>query len=236
MHPFIQVTHRRIIFAEAVFILICSSFTFANPMPAGAAITPYLKLNNDQMVGSISFPEVLGLGWEFALSQATEADYLGIYDDQGDGVSMGLNLYLWEANDPYHPIAQALNVDGQGGTYQDGFRWYGIAPQILPPGQYVVSAPRIDFWAEAGTFTTLPQVTWMNGRLADLNQSPIPLPYPMVVTPGKGIWGANVAFHASSPPVPAHAPLVGIGVALGCSRKLRKRINDNKAAKESGIG
>jgi len=79
-------------------------------------------------------------------------------------------------------------------------------------------------------------VTWMNGRLADLNQSPIPLPYPMVVTPGKGNWGANVAFHASSLPVPAQAPLVGIGVALGCSRKLRKRINDNKAAKESGIG
>ena len=231
MRAFIQNTPRRIAVVKAVFVSIGSAFTLGNPVPANAAPIPYLKLNHDQIIGEFSFPEVLGLGWEFALSEATPADYLGIFDDQGEGVSPGQNLYLWQANDPIAPIAQALNIDGNGGIYQDGFRWYEIAPQILQPGRYVVSAPRRDSWAEAGTFTTLPQVTWRNGRVADLNQPTIPLPYPNIVTSAKGNWGANVAFNGS-PPVPGAAPLLGIGAALGYRHQLRLRIKSDKEPKE----
>ena len=220
----------------ALWLSIASSTVVFTHAPVQAqAIVPYLHLNNDQDIYSAAVPEILGLGWEFSLTQNTPAQYLGIYDHQGNGVPNGLDIYLWNESNTTTPIAEVLNINGLGGFYYDSFRWYGITPITLAPGSYVVSADIALPAARGGTFTTLPQVTWVEGRMAELLQSgpqplvnlPLPtLPYPAITTSGNGNWGGNVGYH-DIPPAPGPLPLLGAGVAYGFSRKLRKRIKSS---------
>ena len=221
---------------------LVSSTILVTSTPA-QAIIPYLQLNNDQSISDVVVPEILGLGWEFSLSQPTRAEFLGIYDYQGNGVTSGLDIYLWNESNTTTPIAKVLNIDGLGGFFDNNFRWYRISPITLSPGSYVVSADIALPAAKGGTFTTLPQVTWIEGRMADLIQSgpgpqplispPVPaLPYPAITTSGNGNWGGNVAYD-DIPPAPGPLPLLGVSAAYGFSRKLRKRIKSSYTPEES---
>jgi len=76
----------------------------------------------------------LGLDFEVAHEHGIVIDSLGIWDDNGNGLSSSHTILLYNLADPSTPLAQIFTLPGTG-TLVDGYRYFDLASGIsLAPG------------------------------------------------------------------------------------------------------
>jgi len=76
----------------------------------------------------------LGLDFEVAHEHGIAIDSLGIWDDNGNGLSSSHTIFLYNLADTSAPLVQIFTLPGTG-TLVDGYRYFDLAnPISLEPG------------------------------------------------------------------------------------------------------
>jgi len=90
--------------------------------------------------GGTAEPNVgYNLGIRFTPNQAFSIDSLGVYDNNGDGLSAPREVDLWRWSDEFLLASVTIGA-GTVGTLDSGFRFAPITPVALTAGQlYIVS-------------------------------------------------------------------------------------------------
>jgi hypothetical protein len=180
--------------------------------------------------GTQSQPHNLTLGWSFTVSSPISVTQLGLWDGPGpgtggsvgDGFGSAHDVTLWTSAGS--ALVSANVPAGTAATLVDGFRYISIAPMLLLPGTYVISAyyPTASFdtsISNASSITGFGPVTYGGSRSVLNNVFPsgnatVPAP--------NGHFGPNFQFGTSVPEFVSTWPLLlgSVLVLLGARRLL----------------
>jgi hypothetical protein len=107
-------------------------------------------------------------GWAFTTNRPITVSDLGLYDIGGDGLATTAEVVLWEESErsilARSSVPAAVSADT---SWVEGFRYVGIEPVVLAPGDYVVAAQAFDGWdryAHGAAIRTGDAVQWREGR------------------------------------------------------------------------
>jgi hypothetical protein len=165
-------------------------------------------------------------GWAFTLSSPVTLTDLGLWDQNGDGLSESHLVTVWTSTGTQE--AQGTVPSGTGATLTNGFRYISIIPILLPAGSYTIgafySANGGDGLAfSASTITTAPGVTY------DGSRSGLGFAFPPgdVIILTNSYFGPNFQFTAptSTPDSGSTWALLMLGVSatFGLNLLLRRR-------------
>jgi hypothetical protein len=158
--------------------------------------------------GTQSQPHNLTLGWSFTVSSPISITQLGLWDGPGpgtggsvgDGFGSAHDVTLW--TNAGAALAAANIPAGLSGTLVDGFRYVSIAPLLLLPGTYVISAyyPTSSFdtsISNASSVSGFGPVTYTGSRsvlnnVFPTNNATVPAP--------NGHFGPNFQFGVATVP------------------------------------
>lgn len=156
------------------------------------------------------------LGFAFGVTEAVQLVSLGVYDDNGDGLSMAAQVALWQ-DGALQPLVQRTVAAGTAATLQGSFRFAPVAPLLLQPGTVYVLGAYLDdgvatsFGIEAtGSVKVDTRIQLLGDRFGD---GFFELVYPSQSDGWSGGWlGPN--FQLAPVPEPSTAGLLAAGVAL----------------------
>lgn len=173
-----------------------------------------------------------------------EVNYLGYYDEGGDGLANSHLVTLWD-NSTGNVIASATVPSGTTAPLVNGYRWVELsAPITLSYGSYYAigaQADGVDLWGDlisnnAPDDGSNGQIAWSDqyvqlgsgweftraGRYDDASNYPTE-PSNQTSAQDSIYPVANLGFNIVSVPEPASLSLVGMGIvaALGLARKTR---------------
>jgi hypothetical protein len=186
--------------------------------PALVSFTPGVIGGNDTFTGSI--------GWDFQLERPYTVGALGFYDAEDPGLLSGHEVAIFDANSRAQLVSGSIPA-GTAAPLRGDFRWVGIPLTTLAPGSYVIAAgmpgsggASFDpFVALASDPVTAAGVVLGGRALSGAGTSALPLVFPDQDEDAfAGFYGPNFAA------VPAPLPVFGGAVALGWSRRLRRRL------------
>ncbi|MCA9215231.1 MAG: PEP-CTERM sorting domain-containing protein [Planctomycetales bacterium] len=91
------------------------------------------------------------LGMDFIVNSPIRVTALGVFDDSSDGINLDISAGIWSRDVAGTPddfaddtginlLASAAFSNNESGTLIDGSRFKDIAPFILEPGDYTISA------------------------------------------------------------------------------------------------
>jgi hypothetical protein len=185
--------------------------------PALLSFTPGVVGGNDSFTGSV--------GWDFRLERSYTVGALGFYDAEDPGLLSAHEVAIYDADSRTRLVSGWIPA-GSAAPLRGDFRWIPIAPTTLAPGSYVIAAgmpgsggASFDpFVALASDPLTVAGVVLGGRALSGVGTSAMPLVFPDQDEDSfAGFYGPNFA------EVPAPLPLLGGAVALGWSRRLRRR-------------
>ena len=167
-------------------------------------------------------------GWFFDNNADIFVTNLGVFDADGDGLSIAHDVGIFRVSD--HSLLLSNTVPaGTGATLLDGFRYVPVSPFFLPAAAYVIVMTMPDSNADGQfisntTLTTAPQITWTGSAVA----GSLSLVYPTVDASffDIGMFGPNFQFDAGADTTSAPEPgsvllLLGGGLTLAFLRRSR---------------
>ncbi len=140
------------------------------------------------------------VGWRFDLSRPVELTDLGIFDLGGDGLARSAEVALWDTANQSLLLSESVpSLDSADSSLYHGFRWVGVDPAELQPGDYIVVnqafASSFDYYVYNAVITPADAVTWLEGRHGDGTG----LAYPPNISSGteaSALWfGANLMYR-----------------------------------------
>ncbi|MCB1797291.1 MAG: hypothetical protein KDI67_00270 [Gammaproteobacteria bacterium] len=171
-----------------------------------------------------------GLGNDFDVLSTIRVDSLGVFDDDGDGISGSLTVGIFDLSDVSSGPLVSATISGSDDLLVGSFRFNDVTPLILGPGNYSVVA--FGFGADNNAnenVADIPLVTNDGGGLIDFVNSRFGTgPFPTTTTVDsyacsgspEACFGAGT-FTFSPVPIPAAAWL--FASALGIFGYLGKR-------------
>jgi hypothetical protein len=110
-------------------------------------------------------------GWAFTTSRPITVSDLGLFDIWNDGLVSTAEVVLWEESARSILVRAAVPATiSADSSWVSGFRYVGIEPVVLAPGDYVVAAQAFsgsDRYAHSAPITTGDAVQWREGRHTD---------------------------------------------------------------------
>jgi hypothetical protein len=167
------------------------------------------------------------VGWHFTVNKPMGIQYLGAYDQGGDGLAVATDVGLWDLATNTQ-LASATVPAGTAGILKGQFRYTSIDRVVLEPGNtYSIGAlytqPYQADWYQAITKDNI-FADWITyGNPAENSGTVLEIPFDVGQSPF-GIYGPNLA------PAPGPVPLLGAGAAFAWSRRLRRRVASRVAA------
>ncbi len=109
------------------------------------------------------------VGYRFQLHQPVVLTDLGIFDLGDDGLVHGAEIALWDTTtQELLLVADMPSWDVASSIYVGGFRWVGVEPTALPPGDYIVVNQAFDttfdHYVFGATIRTPAAVGYIEGR------------------------------------------------------------------------
>jgi hypothetical protein len=207
--------------------LACTSLLGGAMLLAAPALALNLRpsvpgFSGGNLGGDSSFSGSVGYG--FSLSQPQTISALGFYDADEDGLLSSHGIGLYEATSQTL-LASATVPAGDGSWLQNGFRWVSIPNLALSSGSYMIAATSsgdpslFDPFLYDTTAEGVIDGMLIGASLSEIGSgSVVAFPTQDEGVP-QGFFGPAYAIQGTPGPL----PLLGAGVALGWSRRLRLR-------------
>ena len=170
------------------------------------------------------------VGWSFSVNTPINISYLGVYDENGDGLAVSKDVGLWDLGTS-SLLASATVPSGTAGVLQGQFRYSPITSLQLSPGNnYVIGAsyvpqggnPDPDWYQLVTSQNSF--ASWIAyGTPAEVVGSTLSMPNPSSQPPF-GIYGPNLAATLPAESAPGPLPLLGAGMAFSWSRRIRRKV------------
>jgi hypothetical protein len=136
------------------------------------------------------------IGWEFSISEPVTVTYLGVWDDNGDGLAENHDVGIWLSSGGA-PLVTAVVTTSDPLT--DGFRYTPITPTTLQPGTYVIGSympSGSDLGAADASYSTQLPVTYERNLF--LYDSGFTIPTEEWVGYDGGNFGPNFQFVSAA--------------------------------------
>jgi hypothetical protein len=142
------------------------------------------------------------IGWEFTISAPITVTALGVWDENGDGLSEDHQVGIWASTGGAPLVSTSVTTTN---PLIDGFRYNTISDYQLAPGTYVVGAYMPPTGSDLGTsgavYTTNSPVTYI--RNLYLYDAGFTIPTVEWVGQDGGNFGGNFRFRSTqSQPIP----------------------------------
>lgn len=207
-----------IVYSRPLFLLTAAGLLASAPLHA--AMLGYTSTG-----GRADGNQGANIGLQFTADQALSVDSLGVYDNDGDGLSTAREVGLWRVSD-LSLLASVVVGSGLAGVLDGGFRFAAITPVLLTVGsQYRVSVvyrsgdgpgdKLVDTVPTAAPGITLSPGTYSAGIFV----GSITAPYP---TTFSSLWRSTANFTLVPEPGSALLTVLGGGALL-----LRRRRKSN---------
>lgn len=178
---------------KTLLILLTSialQFPFATSSFATTALTFPSAPTNSWTWGAAT------IGWQFTTSADLNIDSLGVWDQDGDGLTDSHDIGIWTLGGTL--LTSGTVSSGSGNLLEDGFRWVNIPSYSLPAGTYVVGAympTSADEGAALASYTTASEVTYVQNLF--LYGSGFTLPTEYWDGYDGGNFGANFKYNSN---------------------------------------
>lgn len=205
----------RFIIRSAAFALAAGVSSAAIAAPAVNLLTPGLHYGGG----------LYTLGFEFSVIGGQSIDALGVYDDNGDGLTSDASIGLWDTSGN---LLTSATIAAGGGTLNGLFRFASITPYALTAGtNYIVGAYTQDMATslntnQGGTGSFHPLITVHSDRYSNFNSA---FSFPDSSDGFQGAWlGGNFNLVANGGiPEPSTWAMLLIGFGtLGAAMRRRK--------------
>jgi hypothetical protein len=149
-------------------------------------------------------------GWEFTLDVPMEVYALGVWDEGGDGLSLGHDVGLYSVENETLLATTGIASGTAVPSIEASGSWVfvDIAPLVLAPGSYVVAATYthedLDVVHFVATAAEGPGVTLVSNRLESSSVLVFPSDDTQILD--DGIFGPNLRLRTPPPSVPALSP------------------------------
>lgn len=111
------------------------------------------------------------VGWRFSVSEAITLTDVGIFDLGDEGLAHAADLAIWEHDsEELLTLESVPAADMADTTWWEGFRYVGIEPLLLEPGDYVIANQSFDtgfdYYVYGAELAASEAVSWTEGRHA----------------------------------------------------------------------
>ena len=140
------------------------------------------------------------IGWEFSIPSPVTVTALGVWDENGDGLSDTHQVGIWTS--PGGTLVVSTTVTSAD-SLTDGFRYASITPTVLAAGSYVVGSympTSDDRGAADASFSTVTPVTYVQNLY--LYDAGFTMPTTVWVGYDGGNFGANFIIGQQVPTTP----------------------------------
>lgn len=129
------------------------------------AVTPAIELTGSF---TYSYYGDYTVGWRFTTSEPLTITDLGLYDLGWDGLNRASEVVLWSSDDGSRVMSATVPATAAAPTVIiGGFRYAAIEPEVLPPGDWIVTAQSFESNPDIyvyGAQTSANRVSWVEGR------------------------------------------------------------------------
>ncbi len=140
------------------------------------------------------------LGYRFELRQPITLTDLGLFDLGSDGLVRTAEVALWNTTTGSLLLSEAVPSTGSAdSSLYGGFRWVGVEPTSLLPGDYIVVcqtfSSNFDYYVHNAQIETPDAVTWIEGRYGSGTALAIPQNVSSGSEDGAHWFGGNLMFQ-----------------------------------------
>jgi hypothetical protein len=166
-------------------------------------------------------------GWQFTLSSSVDVTALGVFDLNGNGLSISHDVGIFRLSDEAL-LTSATVPAGTAGFLDSGFRYTSLgSPFVLSAGEYVIAMTmpqgNNDFqFIQVTSENTSSPVTYVDSRFGLSSTLAFPTSKGAFAP---GLFGPNFEFTAVPEPSTLAMAIVPIGVGLGVMLRRRRSTN-----------
>ena len=172
------------------------------------------------------------VGWAFTLSSQVSVTQLGLFDFDNDGFVTSHIVAIWTSTGTL--LGQVTIPSGTSGTLINGFRYFSIAPLLLPAGDYTIggyypfSPIGLDQFAQddANSITTASGVTYVGSRSDFFPFGVFGFPAGNIFETDNSYFGPNFQFTGGVPTPDSGSTwallLLGVTAAFGLNLLLHR--------------
>lgn len=209
--------------------LVTTSTVFSQTLDGSTLFSPNIDLSSGTQNGYVGY---IGGIFLTSYNYYPQVNYLGYYDEGGDGLANSHTVSLWDASNGNALLATVTVPAGTAAPLVDGFRWVELSSTVNMTynNYYIIDAyaDGVDTW---GDLTVAPDVSF-SGQYANLDSGyefSRAGRYDSVEPPANQAGGqdeiypaANLGYNIVSVPEPAGVSLVAGGLAVILFMRRRK--------------
>jgi hypothetical protein len=166
-------------------------------------------------------------GWQFTLSSSVDVTALGVFDNNGDGLSISHDVGIFQLSDQSLLISTTVPA-GTPGFLDSGFRFASLSTDfVLAAGEYVIAMTMpqgnadMQFIQNTSETTSSP-VTYVDSRFGASSTLAFPTDQGAFA---QGLFGPNFEFTTTAVPEPSNLVISAAPLAVAFGLMLRRRFS-----------